>query len=296
MIEIEAFVTIAQTGSFTRAAAELYVSQPAISRRIDLLERELGAPLFERLRGGARVTEAGEAFLPFARQVLAAARDGVAAVRELDMGESGTVSLALVGTLASTRLTDRLRDFRKAYPGVRLMLRTARSDEVSLLVQQGQVSIGLRYFPDPSAAVVSEHVEDEELVVVCASHSELAAAREPGTLAGAPWVGFPLVSRSSGEPFTRVLERQLARAGLDGAEIVAIDSLTAQKRLIEAGFGLGLLPVSSVTEELRLGTLAVLPIPELTTTAPVYAIHRRSGYRGSAARRLLTTLTGIAST
>jgi len=292
MIEIEAFVAIAQAGSFTRAAVELHLSQPAVSRRIDLLERELGAPLFERLHGGARLTGAGEAFLPYARQVLAAARDGAAAVRELDSGEAGTIALALVGTLASTALTERIRAFRGAYPAVRLTLRTARSDEVSALVQAGQVTLGLRYFPDPSPTVVSAHVEDEQLVVVCAAHAPLTGASEPAALAGVAWVGFPTVGGSSGEPFTRVLQQQLLRAGLDAAEIVAIDSLTAQKRLIEAGFGLGLLPASSVIEEVRLGTLQILPIPDLATTVPVFAIHRRSGYLSPAARRLLSELKG----
>lgn len=292
MIEVEAFVTIAQAGSFTRAAAELRLSQPAVSRRIELLERELGTPLFERVHGGTRLTGAGEAFLPYARQVLAAVHDGVAAVRELDTGETGTIALALVGTLASTSLTGLLRAFRETHPAVRLVLRTARSDEVSMLVQQGQVALGLRYFPDPSPAVVSVHVEDEQLVVVCAGHSRLAGVSEPAALAGVPWVSFPASPGSSGEPFTRVLERQLLRAGLDDAELVAIDSLTAQKRLIEAGFGLGLLPASSVTEELRLGALRLLPIPALATSVPVYAIHRQAGYLGPAARRLLATLTG----
>jgi DNA-binding transcriptional LysR family regulator len=70
--EIEAFVTITRAGGFTRAATVLCISQPAISRRIELLERELGAPLFERLPTGVRLTEAGQVFLPYAQQVLAA--------------------------------------------------------------------------------------------------------------------------------------------------------------------------------------------------------------------------------
>src|SRR5260370_21271613 len=74
--EIEAFVTITRAGSFTRAATVLCISQPAISRRVELLERELGAPLFERLSTGVRLTEAGQAFLPYAQQVLAAMHDG----------------------------------------------------------------------------------------------------------------------------------------------------------------------------------------------------------------------------
>ena len=145
-------------------------------------------------------------------------------------------------------------------------------------------------------AVVSLPVAAEALIVVCAGDARPVepdgGTVDPAGLSGAPWVGFPIGAGSSGEPFARVLERQLIRAGLDGAEIVAIDSLTAQKRWIEAGFGLGLLPASAVEEELRLGTLRALPIPALETTVPVVAIHRRDGYLGPAARHLLGTLTG----
>ncbi len=290
LIEAEAFVTIAEVGAFTQAATALHISQPAISRRIDLLERELGAPLFERVRGGARLTEAGQAFLPHARCLLAAARDGAAAVRALEQEESGTVALALVGTLASTALTTQLRRFRTDHPRVRLLLRTARSDEVSALVQRGEATLGLRYFPDPDLTVVSHLVRDEALVVVCAAQSRLAEHPSPDlrALAGIPWVTFQ--SGSGGEPYARIVERQLRGAGLADAEIIPIDSLTAQKRLIEADFGLGLLPASSIDEEVRLGTLRLLEVPALRATLPVMAIHRRQAYLSRAARRLLADL------
>jgi len=149
MIEVEAFAAIADHGSFTRAAAALRLSQPAISRRIELLERELKAPLFERVHGGTSLTDAGRAFLPHARRVLASARDGAAAVRGVEDEEAGTVTLALVGTLASTPLTAQLQAFRVAHPRIRLALRTARSDEVGALVASGEAHLGLRYFADP---------------------------------------------------------------------------------------------------------------------------------------------------
>jgi len=293
LIEIEAFIAITQAGSFTLAAVALHLSQPAVSRRIDLLERELGAPLVERIHGGVRLTDAGGAFLPYAQQTLAAVQDGIASVRALAYGEQGEVTLALVGTLASTQITAQLRAFHEEYPQIRLILRTARSDEVNALIRQGEAILGLRYFADPHSDVISHLATAESLVVVCAVRSRFVAGTpsEPGALAGAPWVGFPIGVKSSGEPFTRVLERQLLRYGLEDAAIVAIDSLTAQKRFIEADFGLGLLPASSVEEELRLGTLRVLPIAGLETSVPVTAIHRRRGYLGEAARRLLATLT-----
>jgi DNA-binding transcriptional LysR family regulator len=86
------------------------------------------------------------------------------------------------------------------------------------------------------------------------------------------------------------LARQLIRAGLDGADITLIDSLTAQKRLAQAGFGLALVPESSVSDELRQGALVALDIPSMSTTIPITAIHRRDGYVSSAAKALLKLL------
>lgn len=221
-------------------------------------------------------------------------KDGAGAVRELAGEDRGTVALALVGTLAGTPLTAQLQAFRQAHPLIRLSLRTARRDEVSTLVQSGEAHLGLRYFADPRPELVSHPVRDEPLIVVCAGRSALVgdgpiAVRD---LAGIPWVAFPTGRGSSGEHFARVLERQLLRCGLDGAEIIAADSLTAQKRLIEADFGLGLLPASSVEEELRLGMLRALPVADLQIAIPVLLIHRRHGHLGGAARRLMGVLTG----
>jgi DNA-binding transcriptional LysR family regulator len=290
--EIEAFVTINRVGSFTRAAIILCISQPAISRRIELLERELGAPLFERLPTGVRLTETGQVFLPYAQQALAATRDGAASVRALEEEEQGSITLALVGTLASTRLTKQLRVFREAYPQVRLLLHTARSAEVSDLVQQGDALLGLRYFKDPHTGICSQPAMHEPLQIVAAAQSRLVTGTptEPIALQGVPWIGFPIDTGSSGEPFARILAQQLLRQGLDNAEMIYIDSLTAQKRLIEADFGVGLLPASSIEEELRLGTVRVLPIAALQATVPVMLIHRCQAYLSRASRRLLEML------
>ena len=81
------------------------------------------------------------------------------------------------------------------------------------------------------------------------------------------------------------------RAGLDGADITLIDSLTAQKRLAQAGFGLALVPESSVRDELRQGALVALDIPAMRTTIPITALHRRNGYVSAAAKALLKLLT-----
>lgn len=294
MIEVEAFVAIARHGGFTRAAEILHCSQPAISRRIDLLERELGAPLFERLHGSVRLTDAGRAFLPHAEAVLLAVRDGAEAVRAVAQEDRGAVALALVGTLASTHLTERLRRFRRAYPAIRLTVQTARSDEVSALVRRGAAHLGLRYFPDRDPGLVSLPAGEESLVLICSAHSPLASRHAPdiAALRGVPWVSFPVAEAADREPYVALFAGYLRAHGLDDAEIVTADSLTAQKRLIEAEFGVGLLPETAVDEEVRRGSLRVLDIPGTQATIPVACVYRRHGYLSQAARRLLGELTG----
>ena len=292
--EIRTFVSIAQLGGFTRAAGRLNRSQPAISRRIGLIEQELGAPLLERVRGGVKLTEAGRAFLPFAEAVLAAIEDGREEVRATVSEQQGAVSLALVGTLADTHIVDVLRQFARRSKSVNLDLQTASSTEVSDLVRRGEATLGLRYFDNAHPDLVSRVVGAEALLVICSADHPLAGRRirSAQQLAGERWVAFP--AARGRESFGRVLERQLVSAGLDGAAVTLIDSLTAQKRLVEAGFGIALVPESSVRDELRLGTLKRLDAPELRTTVPVTIIHRRKGYLSSAARALLALMSGEA--
>lgn len=290
--ELRAFAAIAKLGGFTRASTDLHVSQPALSRRIGLLEHELGGRLFERVRGKVLLTEAGRALLPHAQAALASLRDGAEAVGAVARGDRGTITLAIVGTLASTPFTEHLRHFREAHPRIRLLLRTANSTEVSALVRVGEATLGLRYFADPLPDLVSRTIHEERLLVVCSVRHRLASTRRltPRALTGEPWVSFPVRHEPPADSFGRLLEEALRAVGLEGAEVVVIDSLTAQKRFVEAEFGLALVPASSVREELRAGTLRVLDIPALRRTIPVAMVHRRHGYLSGAARRLMGVL------
>ena len=287
--QVAALVAVVRGGGFTRAAAALHLSQPAVSRRLNLLERELGAPLFDRIRSGAVLTEAGKAFLPHAEALLASMRDGVEAVRALEGTDRGAITLALVGTLASTSLTAALRGFREAHPRIQLRLRTALSDEVSALVRRGDATLGLRYGAGPHPELASVTIHDEPRLVVCSPRHRLARARtvDAAMLAEDAWIGFPSRPDGPAEPSMVSLRQCLAACGLGDPEVIAIDSLTAQKRMVEAGFGLALLPESSVDEELRMGTLRALRVPAMRVTIPVVMIHRRRAYLSGAARGLM---------
>jgi DNA-binding transcriptional LysR family regulator len=211
--ELRTFLAIAETGGFSRAGQRLHRSQPAISRRLRQLEEELGAPLFERIRGEVQLTDVGRAFLPHTEAALAALKDGRDAVRELGAAVTGTVSLALVGTLADTHIVDALRRFTQLHKRMRLELRTASSAEVSDLVRRGEATLGLRYFACNRHDLVQQNVGHESMVVVAAPDHRLAGrrVRNPKALASERWVGFP-PSRDDRDSSGRVLVRQLVRA------------------------------------------------------------------------------------
>jgi DNA-binding transcriptional LysR family regulator len=127
---------------------------------------------------------------------------------------------------------------------------------------------------------------------VCAPEHPLARARRlrPAALASERWLVFPPRPGGAHEPYAERLSRWLALSGAGRAETVAVDSLTAQKRMVEAGFGLALLPASSVDEELRAGTLRVLRAPGVEVTLPVVLIQRKRAYLSGAARALIDVL------
>jgi DNA-binding transcriptional LysR family regulator len=287
---LKTFVAIHRAGGFSLGAEKLHRSQPAISRRMSVLEDEIGAPLFDRIAGGIVLSQAGRALLPYAERVLAALNDAKQALDEVRSANAGAVSLAVVGTLASTELTVVLKRFSARFPKAELALRTATSAEVSELVRAGQADIGLRYHDDPSGDLVCEALTAETLVVACAREHRLAGktVRELTALRDERWIAFPLLAGRS--EATSHIHAQFLVRGVGEIRWMPVDSLTAQKRLVEAGFGIALLPESSIKEERAAKTIATIRVGDLKAVNPVSLIVRKGGYLNAASTRLLEIL------
>ncbi|HMI92255.1 MAG TPA: LysR family transcriptional regulator [Polyangiales bacterium] len=285
------FVTINQAKSFSRAAAILRRTQPAISRRIALLEEQLGMPVFERANSGVVLSEVGRALLPHAERVLAALRDAESAMEAMRAETAGRVSIAAVGTLAGTNLTTVLKRFAAKHPKIELTIRTATSAEVSDIVKRGEATLGLRYLLDPSSDIVSEHIASEGMVIACSREHRFAGKKlaSLAELRDEPWFAFPNAFAQR-ETFADNIFAQFQACGIGSIKWTPIDSLTAKKRLIEAGLGLALLAESTVDEELRRRSLSTITVAGMTAVNPIHAIVRKSGYLSPAARRLLTLL------
>lgn len=288
--ELETFLCIATVGSFTEASRRLHRSQPAISRRVHELEGALGVTLFERTGRRVTLTEAGQALLPHAEAALAAVRDAERAVRDRTRGAMN-LRLAIVGTLADSHVVDALRAFTARFDNATVDLRTATSRDVSALVRGGDAGLGLRYFPDPDPKLESILLGSEKLhVVVPAGHPQ-TARQLPSLrpLLDEQWLCFP-AERGRPSSYRSLLENELIACGFVDPPITTVDSLTAQKRLVEAGFGIALMPTSSIREELRIGSLRTIEISRMQASLPVVAIRRIGGYRSRAAVAFLEML------
>jgi DNA-binding transcriptional LysR family regulator len=281
---LEAFLAVYRHRSFSKAAQMLHRTQPALSRRIRLLEEELGAPVFTRGAGQIALTQAGEVLLPYAARGLAVLKDAVSAVRALRSEKTGPVALAVVGTLAGPPLTAILKSFLRKYPEVRLTLGTARSTEVSELVRSGEANIGLRYELDRAADLACDELGSETLEVVCAREHPLAGRTISSLkrLRDERWLAFPTIDGQREAAASHVFGIFLAH-GLGELEWTPVDSLTAQKRLVEAGMGLALMTPCSFNEELAAGTLATIRVRDLRAALPVFLVTRRDGFLSAAA-------------
>ena len=159
-----------------------------------------------------------------------------------------------MGTLATAGFAEGLRRFAAAFPAVRLALRTATSREVSALVRRGEATLGLRYGAEDDPVLETTPAGQEVLTAVAGRDlaARLGDAAGAEALRGMPWVGFP--PARDGGSFGDALQGLLLRAGLGGAPLTPVDSLTAQLRLVEAGLGLGLLPAAAAKEGLASGS------------------------------------------
>ena len=285
---LNTFLIVHRRGGISNAAKALHRSQPAISRRIALLEEELGVPLFERVAGRTRLSDAGRVMVPYAERAVAAAQDAENAVRSLAHSNSGPVALAVVGTLAGGGLATIMKRFASEHPGVNLTLRTATSTEVSGLIRRGEATIGLRYDLDRSSDLDYERLFSERLQVVCAPDHPRAGRRVArlADLRQERWIAFPEVPGRREITASHVFAL-FQTHGLGEVDWTPIDSLTAQKRLIEAGFGIALLSQSHVADELGSSAMSTIDVGDLVASQDIVAVTRRGGFLAAASRRLL---------
>ncbi|WP_092536548.1 LysR family transcriptional regulator [Amycolatopsis arida] len=251
-------VAVAETSSFTRAAERCHVVQSALSHQIARLERELGARLFDRTSRRVRVTPAGEAFLPAARQCLEAAERAAAEVAAAAGEVRGRLTVGVIPTVAAVDIPAVLRDYRRRYPLVRVGLRVGGSGDLVEQVKRGTIEVaflGLPATARPRDVGAHELARDRHVAVVAPEHP-LAGESEVDlrVLAGEVFVDFP-----SGSAGRAQSDQAFAAAGLARDVAFEVTAPDLMARLIQQGLGVALLP-STYTP--RLAGVVTIPVTD----------------------------------
>ncbi|MBF6351865.1 LysR family transcriptional regulator [Nocardia flavorosea] len=253
-------LAVAETNNFTRAAQRCLVVQSALSHQIARLERELGAKLFERTSRRVRLTPAGAAFLPAARQCLDAA-DRAAAEAAAAVGEvRGRLAVGLIPSVTAVDLPGALHDFRGRYPHVRISLRVGASEELTEQVREGILDIaflGLPTTAHPHGVTAHELTRDRLVAVVAPEHP----------LAGESSVDLHRLSRETfvdlpaGTAGRAQSDQAFAAAGIEREVALEVSSAEYIARLVAQDLGVAMLPSAYVPRLTGLVTVAVSDAP-----------------------------------
>lgn len=271
--QVAGFLEIVRLRNLSRAAEALHVTQPALTARLQLLEADLGAPLFERSHRGMRLTDAGRAYLPFAQRAVEALNSGRALVGEHARGTTGQLTIGTAPAVGAYVLPGLLVRYVERFAAIRLVVRTGHSEEIADLVARGELDIGLIRELHHPGIVVQSLYEDELLLVVPPSHEFVRLGRiDVARLADATLVLFDRTS--SYYDFTNTIFRA---AGVAPRSIIELDNIEAAKQVVRQGLGVALLPVTAIAGDVARGALRVIPMDGVPPTRRRIVAIRRAG-------------------
>lgn len=275
------FVGIAEELHFGRASERLNIAQPALSRQMAELEAAIGAALFDRTRNQIRLTVAGEALLPRARDILSRIVEAARVSRRAAEGSIGVLNVGFVGSATYSLLPRVLNAFRTDNPDVDLMLHAMNTAElrIGLIERTIDVAFARPAIDDPE--VVDEVLLEEPLVVALPDVDPLAGQSEIALsdLARRPFVLYPRFPRPS---FADAILRRCAESGF--SPIIAHETMDVQTALglIAAGAGVSLVP-ASVQDAQRLG-VAYRPLKAPVPMTRLSLSYRRDNRSATLAR------------
>lgn len=256
--DLRYFVSIADSGSFTRSAQENNIAQSALSRRIRDLEEELGVALFYRNGRGVVLTEQGEAFLLRVRGILAELDALRQDMRQLSGSIAGTVRLGVPPSVGLVLLRPLLAELRARHPGVRMRVLEGFSGHVADWLAAGKLDLAVLYRTRGSAPADAEHLLFEDLHLVSAPSARPLGGPEGVRLAEIGEEELALPGRPHG--LRLLVEEAAARAGARLNVALELETLPTICDLVAAGTIRTILPLTAVREGLAAGRLLARPI------------------------------------
>ncbi|MCF6218823.1 MAG: LysR family transcriptional regulator [Gammaproteobacteria bacterium] len=246
---LHAFIAVADTGSFSEASEHLYLTQPAISKRISTLETELDVQLFDRIGRKVTLTEAGTALLPRARNILHQVDDSKRAIQNLSGNIAGKLSISTSHHIGLHRLPPVLRAFTSAYPEVELDLHFMDSEEACHAIEHGDLELGIVTLPlQPAKVLQTYEVWPDPLDIVVNPSHPLTQVKKvtPKQLAH-----YSAILPTRGTYTRQIFERTMRKHKLELKVGLSTNYLETIKMMVSVGLGWSVLPRSMINEELK---------------------------------------------
>ncbi len=282
---LTAFVSVADYASFSQAAETLFLTQPAVSKRISGLEDEMGCRLFDRIGRRVSLTEAGKALLPKARHILLEIDDTRRMLHNLSGNVGGRLSLAASHHVSLHRLPPVLRQFSAEYPQVELDLHFTESEVAYDGILHGNQELAIiTLSPNPHSQIRATPVWTDHLRYVVAADHPLATRQE---------TSFEDLNRFQAilpDPSTfthQIAEQHFRAAGLELNVVMSTNYLDTIRMMVSIGLGWSLLPETMIDNKLR-----TLTVSDQEIRRPLGVIYHRDRTLSNAARAFIGILTG----
>ena len=267
--QLSSFLAVAREGSVSGAAEKLYVTQPSISAAVSALSRELDVELTERVGRGIGLTAAGDAFRPYAADVLGLIEQGRQAAREAADYSMRSLRLVAVATAAEYVVPALLRSFHRLHPEVNLSLEVANRATVFERVLEHEVDVAIAGRPPADERIAGVAFLKNELALIVAPDDRLASGRlvKPEQLADRVWL-----MREPGSGTRQLVAEFLAEHDLR-PQTLTLGSNGAIKEAVRLGLGVSLQSRMAVAHELREGTIAEVSLRGGLPQRQWYALH-----------------------
>ncbi len=246
---LQAFIAVARDKSFSKASERLFITQPAVSKRVAALEAELGVELFNRIARSVSLTEAGSQLLDKAQALVAQAEELQRFASNLDDEIAGNLTVSIAHHIGLYRMQPILRRFKNQFPKVHLDIRFEDSEQAFHSVEQGDSEFAVITLPKSLPTnIYAETVWHDELdIVVAQDHALAQSGRERLVLA--ELAQYPCVLTAKETETHQILQRLFAKNKLDLQVQMQTNSLETLKMLVGAGIGWSLLPTTMLSKE-----------------------------------------------
>ena len=263
--QLRCFVTVAEELHFGRAAARLNMTQPPLSRQIQVLEHIIDAPLLERTSRSVRLTPAGRSFLPEARRILKLAESASQVARRIAMGKTGSLKIGYTAAAAYGFLPELIAACRMRLPEVDFSLKEMVSGDQLEALASGQIDAGLLRPPIARPELATRRVLAEPLLAAIPRKHPLASA---AMVAIKDFDGLPFVMYSPYESryFHDLLVAQFSRADILPRYVQHVGQIHSILAMVRAGLGVSIVPAAAAN--LKLADVKLKPL-KLRSPAPV---------------------------